>query len=97
MLTLAGILVFHMHVDAETLQITVDENMDQGKLTPREIEVLQLMTQGLTNNEIGKTLNISTGTANHHVHHIIRKLGVSNRTQAAAWAFRNGFDIDGIQ
>jgi DNA-binding NarL/FixJ family response regulator len=70
--------------------MTVDKEMDQGKLTPREIEVLRLMADGLTNNEIGKKLDISTGTVNHHVHHIIRKLRVSNRTQAVAWAFRNG-------
>jgi DNA-binding NarL/FixJ family response regulator len=74
----------------EKFATLADMEMDQAKLTPREIEVLQLMARGLTNHEIGKTLNVSTGTVNHHVHHVIRKLGVSNRTQAVAWAFRNG-------
>ncbi len=62
--------------------------MDNSKLTPREIEVLDLLAQGLTNRDIGKRLGLATGTINHHVHHIIRKLSVSNRTQAAAWAIR---------
>ena len=60
------------------------------ELTPREREVLQLVAQGLTNREIAKVLRTATGTVNTHLHHIIRKLGVSNRTQAAARAIRNG-------
>ncbi len=65
------------------------KRVNQGKLTRREIEVLQLVTQGLTNDEIARELKVSRGTVDSHVHHIIQKLDVSNRTQAAAWAIRN--------
>ena len=51
-------------------------------LTPREEEVLQLLASGQSNKQIAKTLVISKGTAKVHVERIIRKLGVSDRTQA---------------
>jgi DNA-binding NarL/FixJ family response regulator len=61
------------------------------RLTPREEEVLELLASGQTNREIAQTLVISTGTAKVHVQHIIRKLGVSDRTQAAVRAIELGF------
>ena len=51
--------------------------------TPREVEVLQLMAEGLTNVEISQTLSISQHTAKSHIDHIFNKLNVNNRTQAA--------------
>ena len=57
-------------------------------LTQRESEVLRQMAQGLTNKEIAKMLGISYETVNEHVQHILRKIGVSDRTQAAVWAVR---------
>ncbi|EFO80902.1 two component LuxR family transcriptional regulator [Oscillochloris trichoides DG-6] len=60
------------------------------QLTRREQEVLQLITQGKTNREIGQLLNISVGTVKIHVEHIIAKLGVSDRTQAAVRAIDLG-------
>jgi DNA-binding NarL/FixJ family response regulator len=51
-------------------------------LTPREEEVLQLLASGKTNQQLAQTLVISKGTVKVHVEHIIRKLGVSDRTQA---------------
>ncbi|HWM21277.1 MAG TPA: LuxR C-terminal-related transcriptional regulator, partial [Ilumatobacteraceae bacterium] len=55
-------------------------------LTPRELDVLDLLAQGRSNGEIGKQLFISTKTASVHVSNILRKLGVSNRVEAAAFA-----------
>lgn len=52
-------------------------------LTPREVEILRLLADGLTNPEIARHLVVSTGTVKNHVQHVIRKLGVSDRTQAA--------------
>jgi DNA-binding CsgD family transcriptional regulator len=52
-------------------------------LTPREVQVLDLIRQGLSNSDIAETLVISTGTAKAHVHHILEKLGVESRLQAA--------------
>jgi DNA-binding NarL/FixJ family response regulator len=59
-------------------------------LTQRESEVLRQLALGLTNKEIALALNISYETVKEHVQHILRKVGVSDRTQAAVWAVRKG-------
>jgi len=57
-------------------------------LTQRESEVLRQLAHGLTNKEIALALHISYETVKEHVQHILRKVGVSDRTQAAVWAVR---------
>jgi DNA-binding NarL/FixJ family response regulator len=57
-------------------------------LTKREGEVLKQLALGLTNREIARSLHISYETVKEHVQHILKKLGVSDRTQAAVWAVR---------
>ena len=57
-------------------------------LTQREGEVLKQLANGLTNKEIAQSLGISYETVKEHVQHILRKVGVSDRTQAAVWAVR---------
>lgn len=59
-------------------------------LTARESEVLALLAEGLTNAQIAETLVMSAKTASVHVSHVIAKLGVANRTEAAAHAHRHG-------
>jgi len=59
-----------------------------GELTAREQEVMHLVAQGMSNAQIVQTLVISERTAGHHVSRILAKLGVANRTEAAAWATR---------
>ena len=59
-------------------------------LTQRESEVLRQLAYGLTNKEIALALHISYETVKEHVQHILRKVGVSDRTQAAVWAVRKG-------
>lgn len=59
-------------------------------LTPREREVLVLIAQGKSNDQIACELVISSATAKNHVHHVLTKLQLENRTQAAAFAFRRG-------
>jgi predicted ATPase/DNA-binding CsgD family transcriptional regulator len=59
-------------------------------LTPREREVLRLVAQGRTNREIAATLFVSHRTASTHVANILGKLAVSSRTEATAWAVREG-------
>ena len=59
-------------------------------LTQRESEVLKQLALGLTNKEIAQSLGISYETVKEHVQHILRKVGVSDRTQAAVWAVREG-------
>ena len=57
-------------------------------LTPREKEILDHLTTGKRYKEIADLLYIEHGTVKTHVEHIIRKLGVDNRTQAIVWAVR---------
>ena len=57
-------------------------------LSEREGEVLRQMANGLTNKQIAITLHISYETVKEHVQHILRKIGLTDRTQAAVWAVR---------
>ncbi len=59
-------------------------------LTQREIEVLRLLAQGLSNREIADRLSIAQSTAIRHVEHIFARIGAANRVEAAAYAFRAG-------
>jgi DNA-binding NarL/FixJ family response regulator len=59
-------------------------------LTPREIDVLRQLAYGLSNREIAKVLKISYETVKEHVQHILGKLNMTDRTQAAVWAVRQG-------
>lgn len=61
-------------------------------LSPRESDVLRLIARGLTNKEIGAQLNFSVGYVKNVVQRIIEKLQVSDRTQAAVMAVRQGLD-----
>ena len=63
-------------------------------LTGRECQILSLVARGLTNKQIASALEISNGTVQRHVHNILVKLGISNRTEAAYWAIRQGFAKD---
>jgi NarL family two-component system response regulator LiaR len=60
-------------------------------LTEREVEVLKLVAQGLSNQSIAEKLVISERTVRTHVGHILNKLHLANRTQAALYALREGF------
>ena len=59
-------------------------------LTEREVQVLALVSKGMTNQEIGYELSISTRTVTTHVTNIFEKVGVANRAEATAYAIRNG-------
>ena len=61
-----------------------------GRLSPAEVEVLRMVAVGRTNGEIGIALFCSEKTVKARITSILRKLGVKNRTQAAAWALRAG-------
>lgn len=60
-------------------------------LTPREVEVLQLVAQGLSNQEIADKLFIGEATVRSHVSNILSKLHLASRTQAALYALREGY------
>lgn len=61
------------------------------QLTQREMEVLQLLAQGLSNKEIARHLTVSPRTVNFHLDNIYSKLGVSSRTEAVIYALRRGW------
>ena len=58
-------------------------------MTKRELDVLKLLAVGMFNKEVGKRLEISERTVKNHVSNIFKKLGVTDRTQAAVFAIRN--------
>jgi DNA-binding NarL/FixJ family response regulator len=61
-----------------------------GELSKRELEVLSLVAEGLTNHDIAQRLVLSDHTVNRHVANILRKLGLTSRTAAASLAGRFG-------
>ena len=62
----------------------------EAPLTQREIEVVRYICDGMTNKQIGEEMEISYETVKEHVQHILRKIGLTDRTQAATWALRIG-------
>ena len=59
-------------------------------LTPRELDVLKLVAQGLSNSDIAQRLVLSEHTVHRHLANILRKLDLSSRAAAAAWGVRTG-------
>lgn len=72
------------------LRKRLDERQDESALTPRELEVLRLMAEGLRNTGIAASLGISHETAKMHVHNVLVKLRVANRSAAVSVAARRG-------
>jgi two-component system, NarL family, nitrate/nitrite response regulator NarL len=66
------------------------EPIEEEKLTAREIDVLRLIEEGHSNKEIAKALSIELPTVKNHVHHILEKLNVHRRAEAAARVRRHG-------
>jgi two-component system, NarL family, nitrate/nitrite response regulator NarL len=58
----------------------------QPRFTPREREVLDLIAEGLNNKQIARRLDLSEGTVKVHVKHVLKKLGLRSRLEAALWA-----------
>ncbi len=65
------------------------DKSEENSLTSREVEVLELIAEGMINKEIAKQLYISEKTVKNHVSNIFKKLNVSDRTQAAIYAFKH--------
>ena len=62
----------------------------ESLLTPREMELLQLIVDGMSNKAIAERLSLSENTIKYHIKNILQKLGVQNRTEAATQALRTG-------
>ena len=67
-----------------------EDSLKLHNLTGREIEVLKLLALGMYNKEVAESLEISERTVKNHVSNIFKKLDVTDRTQAAVFAIRNG-------
>ncbi|MCL4867916.1 MAG: response regulator transcription factor [Anaerolineae bacterium] len=80
--TRVGRLAGHIAADGEDLFVP---------LSPREMEILEYVTRGLSNKEIAYKLGISHQTVKNHMTAILRKLRVDDRTQAAVYALRRGW------
>jgi two-component system, NarL family, response regulator LiaR len=89
-----GEVTLHPHVAMRVLQNIRGENPDSEplftELTGRELEVLKLIANGLTNNQIAEKLVISENTVKGHVSNILSKLHVADRTQVAVYAWQRG-------
>ncbi len=68
------------------------EAQPEVQLSPRELEALELVANGLPNKQIGRKLGISEATVKAHLTSIFRRIGVENRTQAARWFERSSGD-----
>jgi DNA-binding NarL/FixJ family response regulator len=92
---LRGESVLSGEIASRALQRMTDQqnnpsNVQTERLTPREREVLEQIVGGHTNRAIAQKLSLSVGTVKIHVEHIIAKLGVADRTQAAVRAVESG-------
>jgi two-component system, NarL family, response regulator LiaR len=84
---IASRVLRYMRSDTYT---TVEQVKERFALSPREIDVLKLVVEGRSNHEIANILVVSPETIKTHVRHIMEKLAVSDRTQAAVKALRQG-------
>ncbi len=67
-----------------------EPDKDAPQLSPREIDILKQLTRGASNKEIARSLGIAETTVKIHVQHILRKLNLSSRVQAAVWGSEQG-------
>ena len=79
---------------ARQSQHTPETDHTQEKLSPREEEVLEYLSRGQTNKEIGVSLGIRENTVKNHLKNILEKLHLKNRVEAATYAFREGLNQD---
>src|SRR6266699_5830252 len=70
----------------------IPEKLNRSDLSPRELDILRLIVKGLNNQEIAEVLSITRGTLEWHVNIILRRLGVSDRTQAVVVAAQRGIE-----
>jgi DNA-binding NarL/FixJ family response regulator len=101
----AAALRTHVHqgrLDADAVQAVLEAAGHRTRrrrelpagLTAREVEVLRLLTRGLSNRDIAEKLTISRKTAGSHIEHIYTKTGVRNRAGASLFAMRHGLMIE---
>jgi two-component system, NarL family, nitrate/nitrite response regulator NarL len=88
MLAAEGMNTISPQLACKLLPLSRQRSETNNRLTPREIEVLRLLSSGASNAEISKTLFVSESTVKFHVRNIFHKLGVKNRVEAAQVAYK---------
>ena len=86
---MAGQLVFPAAARRWLVRGESDSAVSQPQLSSREIDVLSLVANGLTNAQVAGKLHISENTVKYHLQNIYRQLGVTNRTEASRWYHQN--------
>lgn len=81
--------VLHEFTRRRTLQAVSTTSEAASVLTPREQEILRLLAQGMSNDEIAAALTVEVTTVKSHLVRILPKLGVRSRLQAVVWAYQN--------
>ncbi len=76
-------------LNSVNVYLAQNDNCKKTTLTKRENEILKMIAAGYLNKEIGSELNISERTVKNHVSSLFKKIGVSDRTQAAVYAIKN--------
>ena len=71
--------------------------MSLSDLTPREMEILQLVIVGYTNKAIARDIHISEKTVEFHLDHIYTKIGARTRLMAVVWAIQQGMSVKTIE
>lgn len=86
----SGLLILDSALMRHAMRGTDEDTRSPEPLTPREIEVLRLLADGLGNKEIAARMNISEHTIKFHIRSILGKLGASSRTEAVSRGLRSG-------
>ena len=88
----AGIVAVHAGKEyfPPSIAARLSERNHRSSLSPRELEILELLSKGLTNKEIGQAFGISKHTVRNHINNITQKLDVTDRTEAASVAMKQG-------
>jgi len=84
----AGLIAIPVEASAAVIPVAPEASVEN--LTPREMEALEMLAEGLSNKQIAARLNISEHTAKFHVNSILNKLGAGTRTEAVMRGLRRG-------
>ncbi|WP_282919984.1 response regulator transcription factor [Ignavigranum ruoffiae] len=97
-LSLSNKLVLDQGVSEKIIKLNSvqpqSERLDQYQLTPKEIQILEYLAQGLNNKEIAEAMFLSEGTIKNNVSYLLNKLNLRDRTQLAIFAFKHGLAQD---
>jgi DNA-binding NarL/FixJ family response regulator len=84
------------YLETAYIQATAKSPARAIHLSPRQVEVLMLLGEGLANKPIGRKLGISACTVKQHVQAILKEFGATNRLQAVIFAYRSGILSSGV-